>query len=417
MDLLDKKNILPLIDQAIVSGGNALIQIIMLRVFGLDEYGVYAFVMIFIMGFLSMNQAVIVLPFQVFFSKGIYESKTINTLQFQFLLVVVFISLLFGGLNFLFGWIDTSLILPVCLYGVGYLLNDFVRKKMFVHDAYKRVVIHDILVLTVQLILIGVTFFMGLSMIDYLYFIGLVLITIEFFFFGKFNFYGVSKSVYKEHWVFSKWLIASTFTQWFSGNLLISSAGIIMGTWALGVVRIGQTINGVLGVLFQLMEAYFPSKVSAEYQKNGLLGLKIFLKKIAFKATSLTVLIALMILLVKDQLIELLYGQDLVQYSFIMYWFTTLLVISVLNIVLRFYIRTLSMNRIVFESYVLLFLYSVISSTFLVHNWGLNGIGFGLVSGQLLICIWFYLRITFPKQLLIDWYRRFFVLSKDSSYE
>jgi len=53
----------------------------------------------------------------------------------------------------------------------------------------------------------------------------------------------------------------------------------------------------------------------------------------------------------------------------------------------------------------------------LVSNWGINGIGAGLVFGQLMICVWFYLRIVIGKEQVLGFYNKFFVAFKGNGYE
>jgi hypothetical protein len=64
------------------------------------------------------------------------------------------------------------------------------------------------------------------------------------------------------NWVYGRHLISTTVLQWFSGNILLISAGSIVGVGAVGIIRVLQNIMGVLHVLFQTLENVVPVKAS-----------------------------------------------------------------------------------------------------------------------------------------------------------
>jgi len=401
MDLLKKYNILPLLDQCVVSGGNALVQVLLLRVLGIETYGLLAFIMIFILGLVALNQAIIITPFQVLYSKEVYKQgndNEINGLQLQLIIIYVLLLLIAATINQWVHFLASELVIPTIVYGLSYLLTDYLRKKLYVLEKYRRLLIQDTSVFLANLIVVGSAFFLDLDLSTILLMIGVKTTVIVVVFWGKWSLKQISVNVYLEHWEFSKWLIASTITQWFSGNLIISIAGVIIGNWAVGVIRIGQTINGVLGVLFQLMESYYPYKVAKVFNKSGIKELNKYLISLGTKSIGLTVLLALIIMIFSQYIIAIIYGEELARYAYIMYWFGSLLIVNVFNILLRFYIRTLNLNRLIFESYILLALFNALLAHYLVNYWGIHGVGFGLVASQVLASIWFIVRIKINKK-------------------
>lgn len=394
------KKTLPLLDQGIVSGGNALIQILLVRILGLDQYGVMAFVLIFVLGAVALNQSFIVLPFQVLYDKSndLCEEREINSIQVHVVVLFLVLLVLLGVLNEFFCFIERLLFIVSAIYGIGYLIHDFVRKRLYVQENYKKALFLDFLVFLSSLTAVFFLYFSGLDLTYILISFGGIYFFFSVLFFGPFSFATLNKSRYEKHWSHAKWLCASTVTQWFSGNIILSTAGVIMGPWVLGVIRMGQTINGVLGVMFQLMESYFPSKVAAIYNREGFKPFLSYLYKIGFKTTLFTSALALIIIFLRKPLMQVMYGKEGLQHAYIIYWFGFLLVINVLNILIRFYIRTLNMNRIIFESYVILAVLSILSAKYIAQNWGIQGICFGLVANQFLSLIWFLVRIKTIKK-------------------
>ena len=406
MGNLKRSKILSLLDQGIVSGGNALLQVLLLRILGLEEYGIYAFIMIFVLGLTALNQSVIVMPFQILYHGDNYKKRTkeINTLQIQVIGLLIIILLVVGIVNYFVEMLPPVVFIGASTYGVTYLMHDFIRKRMYVEENYSQLVIFDLMAMLSILCVVVIGYFY-LNDLSVIFFgISLVLFICCLFFFGSFGLRIKNRKVYQLHWDHAKWLCASTITQWFSGNIILSTAGVVLGPWVLGVVRMGQTINGVLGVMFQLMESYFPSKVAGIFNEFGLSQLKKYLWQIGRRSFLITFLLALVIIIFRETIMQLIYAEEGVKYAYILVPFGLLLVVNVLNIVMRFYIRSLNLNRIIFESYILLALVNFFCSQFVVMEWGVMGVCFALVANQFLAFIWFVLRVNMRK-----WNNGFFV--------
>ena len=58
----------------------------------------------------------------------------------------------------------------------------------------------------------------------------------------------------KENWIIAKWMLVSSLLQWFSGNLWLVNAGIILGPVILGVVRACLSIMNIANLILQSLE-------------------------------------------------------------------------------------------------------------------------------------------------------------------
>ena len=397
MGNITRDRVLALVDQGIFSGGNALLQVVLLHTLGLEHFGEYAFIMIFVMGLTALNQSLIVLPYQVLHANSDYNGTKveITTLQIQALGIYFVLGVLFFLVNLVFDVISFSLLECSFFYGLVYVLHDFLRKRMFVEDKYHRLIFLDIGVIFSALGTATVCWFTNYGIRFFLLVTALGMLLTCIMFLGKVRIKLSNTLTYKFHWDHSKWLAASTVAQWFSGNIILSTAGVILGPWVLGVVRMGQTINGVLGVVFQLMESYLPSKLSQIYYQSGYSVFTKALVKIGFRAVMATVAIAAFLVFFRSDVLSLIFGSEGETYANIMFWFGALLVVNVFNIMVRFYIRTLNMNRIIFESYIILALMSSLLATYLVEDWGLHGVCFGLLANQVISFFWFFIRSYF----------------------
>ena len=130
----------------------------------------------------------------------------------------------------------------------------------------------------------------------------------------KFSFKKV-QDFYKKNWIISKWLLLTSITQWFSGNLWIINAGIILGPYIFGVIRACQTILNMVNVFFQSFENIIPSKTSTKYSTEGILAMKNYLKLFTYKGLIAVIIILLILFFFSEHILKIIYGSEMSDYS------------------------------------------------------------------------------------------------------
>ncbi len=171
------------IDQALLSGLNFLISIVLIKTVSKPEYGYYSifFSIILFMG--SIQNAVINTPLAVLLitKKGDEKRKYVGSLFFgQYLLLfpLAFIGIIGGIITFYFNLLESSLsaiIVAISLASIGILCREFLRAYFFANETPNTVLIIDVLYVILIIILgflayifsqlnVAVVFFlMGLS--------------------------------------------------------------------------------------------------------------------------------------------------------------------------------------------------------------------------------------------------------------
>lgn len=197
----------------------------------------------------------------------------------------------------------------------------------------------------------------------------------------KFNLDNIIAAV-KEHWTFSKWLTATALLQWFSGNLFIIAAGAILGPVAVGATRMAQNIVGVTHVLFLAMENIIPLRAAKAQSEGGNEMLFKYLWKFTLQMGMVTLTILAFISIFSYQIIEVCYGKSYLQYNGILIGFCLLYVIVFLGYPLRYAIRTMENTKLIFMSFIVSSVFSILCAYPVIKTFGLYGVVAGLMMTQ-----------------------------------
>ena len=395
-----RTKILILGDQAIVSGVNFLLGIFIVRFFGLDIFGDFALVLMVTTGLLAINQALVMIPMQTIFAKKSFTTyiKKVKGVQLGFVISLVIVFIIAERLITIYiPSISHYTEYVYLLYAIALLLFDFNRKHLYIEKKYLWCLIKDCLSMISQIIVLFIVFQMdsSIELPSLLLLLSSCFLLVEvpvFFFFRIVN--SPSKNILIEHWVFGKWILGNAVLQWFSGNFFIVIGVAVIGPQLAGIIRIGQSIIGVWNVLLQAMENYIPPAIATIYKEEGWEALSRYLKRLTFRGGVLILLIGILLILFRNQLWHLIYGDGLIEYSYILFWFSPILFFNFLGFPFRFALRTLQQTRVLFESYILSVLVGFLFANVLVETFNIHGVCFGLLISQIIMQIWYSIRLT-----------------------
>jgi O-antigen/teichoic acid export membrane protein len=194
-------------------------------------------------------------------------------------------------------------------------------------------------------------------------------------------------------------MLLSALLQWFAGNFFIVAAGWWLGMAALGALRLAQYIFGLLNVLLQAVENYaVPAASKLQHEQKALAG---FLKNI-LKKSMLVILPALLTIVVfSKQLLLLSGGEAYGNYSYVMYGLSVNYLLIVAGIPVRIALRVKLLNQHYFIGYALATAFSMLTARWLIGQWELKGVLFGLFFTQLLVVA--YWLIILDRKKVITW--------------
>lgn len=391
---LKQSSLLVYADQLIVSGLSFISGVTLARLLGVQGFGVYSIAWLGVLIASSINQPLIIAPMLTLSAKkGEAEARDyLEALVFKQL----FFAAIMGFLAFvavlimsfvLHDWKVDSIIIAFPLAVFSFLLQDFFRRYFFIIKRQHIAIIIDLVAYGGVLIsAICIHYFRNMDaqfilLLTALFFLYASLIALFSLPHLKFNLDNIIKAV-KEHWTFSKWLTATALLQWFSGNLFIIAAGAILGPVAVGAARMAQNIVGVTHVLFLAMENIIPSRAAKAQCEGGNEMLFKYLWKFTLQMGLITLTILALISMFSSQIIEVCYGKSYLQYNGILIGFCLLYVIVFFGYPLRYAIRTMENTKLIFMSFIVSSVFSILCAYPIIKTFGLYGVVAGLMMTQ-----------------------------------
>ena len=189
----------------------------------------------------------------------------------------------------------------------------------------------------------------------------------------------------KENWIIGKWLLLTSLTQWFAGNLWLVNAGLILGPYIFGIIRACQTLLNILNIIFQSIENFIPGEASKKFTSGGIKEMENYLRKFTIKYFIIISLIILTIILSSKYLINFFYGSETAQYNQILIYLSLLIPIHFLQYPLNYCFRTLGITKSIFISFLCSAIFALLTSKIIITNFKIQGLIFGLYASQILI--------------------------------
>ena len=400
MKLLSKVKIsdkmIILADQGIMSGVNFINAILIAKFLGVHAFGVYAMCLLAVQFLASIQQAYIIKPLYSLYPEESKSNKNflsgVNSVQGIFTIVagifffgtICFMSLFFEEFQ------SMQVILMLTLYASAVTFYDYLRRLLILAGKTVALLISDAVVYgsfffsTVLMHQLDMLSVINILIINSIFLIGTTMVLM---FVLKLSWSNVEtlKVTGRKLWIYSKFLVFTSVLQWFSGNLFILFAGVLLGPVALGVVRIAQSIMGVFNVLFLAMENIIPLKaayIKSDNEKN----LIPYFKK-TFIVFAIPVVLMVLVLSLFDNQIISFFGEELNRYGFVIMAFALLYLLVYVNTMQQFFIRTIKSNDIIFKSYVVASIFGIIFSKPIITHWGIIGVLVGLFVTQALVNI------------------------------
>ncbi|MEM6262695.1 MAG: hypothetical protein AAGI38_09330 [Bacteroidota bacterium] len=386
-----------LADQALVSGSNFLLGILLTRALGLEAYGIYALVwmgMTFVGG---IQQTLVLAPMM---SLGPKESPENQPAYWRATWTInACLSLAGGGLAMLAiatapwwngGPLPDYLLTYLPLAVIVYLIQEYLRRYFFIRSQVLWALLVDLVAYLGLLAFIGICWIAGE-------------LTLEAVFLGFCGAYGSSSLLgwaasrlttvskkkfthqFKRHWVFGRWLVGTSILQFFSGNFFIIAAGTLSGTGAVGALRMVQNLMGVAHVLFLAMENFVPVRAAASMAEGGIAGLQAYLKQATFKLGGVLGGLLLIVGVAAPWLLGWCYGAEHASYAYLVRGFCLLYILTFTGFIFRYYLRSVEYTFPIFLAYVLSTAFSVIAAYPMVGQFGLMGVIYGMGTAQLVV--------------------------------
>ena len=385
------------LDQVIVSASNFLLSIIILRFIGLEVFGIFSFYWLFLILIYGLQISYIISPMMTnapkqnnstvnYFYGGIF----IQQLIFSLLVSLIIFFILKFLTNFSSPYQFEKYYLQFILVVIVTQSHQFIRRLLFSKKLYFRALIGDLITYLSLIISLFYLKFIDqfiLRNIWWLFFYAFLLGSIlNFTIIFSLNFKSkyILKTI-KENWIIGKWLLFTSLSQWFSGNLWLVNAGLLLGPYIFGIVRACQTLLNISNIIFQSIENFVPGIASKKFISGGINEMEIFLKKFSIKYFIIIFLIILIIVLFAKHLLNFFYGSETANYYQILIYLSFILPIYFLQYPLNYSLRTLGKTMGIFISFLFSAIFAMITSKFIISYFKIEGLIFGLYASQIMI--------------------------------
>jgi O-antigen/teichoic acid export membrane protein len=390
------KEISALCDQALVSGANFATNVILARVLGIREFGVFALSWMAVLFVTSLQWAFIVWPMMSVGPKQeeqdrpfYYGAVLIQEIAFAVLSVAgMLITLRIAAVHFP-QWNIQGLGLPLSFAALFYLLQDFSRRYFFSTGQSKYALICDAISYLTQIpIILLLSLRPNFSWSSALWAIGatsLASCLVGWFWFESVKFRVAElRKVAVRHWKISRWLAPSAIMQWSSGNLFIVAAPVFYGAAAAAVLRASQNIVGVAHIWFLGLDNVVPAEASRRMHNQGLDAGFNYIKQIVFRWGLITLGFVSIVSLRPDLWLKLVYGPRYAGYGHILRLYALLYLMSFFAGPLRAGLQMLEYTAPIFWSYSAMTIFSLAFAGPFTRWLGLTGALLGMIGTQFL---------------------------------
>ena len=387
--LLSRRESWALADQAMVSVANFLSGILVARLVGLREFGVFSLAWASVLFVNSIQSALITAPMV---SVGPILETQIGSCYYAAVLLqqTVFACaaslLVEAGVvlsaHFWPAWGIRPLALPLAVSVFAYQMQDFMRRYFFATRRVKLGLLNDAVSFLPQILILAVLFrahgvdsrialwVMGLTSLA-----GFVLGLLTF---GSYKIeWGAVRAVASRHWVSSKWLVGSAIMGWTSGNFFLPAAAIVLGPAAAGGVRAAQTLGQVLFVLFNSLENYLPNEAARRFHSHGIGALRSYLRN-SGKAV-------MTIALSGRWLLTFLYGRQYGSFAGVLAIIMATYFLTSAALPARFGLRVLENTRPLFAAQAAAGVLTVATIFPLIAHFGVTGAAWSSFASQLVM--------------------------------
>ena len=398
-----------LADQVVVSGSSFASNILVARTLGITGYGTFSAVLLIQLFLLSLQQSVSSGIYQVLlgrFSKRLQKIYTNGLFYLQLLVygMLILIGAVVYALNIRNIQLYSAIILPAFTGIILFLFQDFLRKILITSHRERKALLIDIITNFLQLILLFVFAITGKLTIECcLWIMGLTFLPsiISGICWVK---PGAPKSIaiwltIKWHKQHSGWMFLSALLQWFAGNFFVLAAGWWLGLAALGALRLGQYIFGLLNVLIQAIENYaLPRGVALQHSGSQF---RQFLLRILTKTAIIVVPVLILLSVFAKQLLQFSGGAAYTSYAYVMYGLSVIYLLIITGLPVRIALRVGLLNKQYFIGYAWATAFSLLSSAWLIQQWQLAGVLAGLFITQLIVVSYWF--IILNRKKIVSW--------------
>lgn len=381
-------------DQALVSGSNFIIGVLLARMMGLEAFGAYVVAQTYLLYANTFQASLVVSPMMTAVPAET-DSRTQHQMVrgfFGYTLLVLCVTLVgVQILAWLMGlWSEhlglAHLAWALALAMVGFQLQDWLRRALYVKTANRAVFFSDLLAYGGQLAALGwlgytdeLTPNTALLAMALAFFCSAVATALSY---GIHPSYAEARMVIRQYWGASRDFLATWQLQWLgSQGVVLLGAGMI-GQQAAGAIRAAQNLLGPINVAFQWMDNVVPVRAALHLRDGGRRALIAYLGRIGIVGGVVLGVFAILLMPVDEWLMAFLYGEEYRPFAILVVFQALYYFFGHGYRMAAYYHRAIGETRILAHSSFWWAVVSVALALLAVHEVGERGIMMALIAGE-----------------------------------
>jgi O-antigen/teichoic acid export membrane protein len=400
--LIKRMTHLPLMDQVMVSATNFLMSVVIIRLLGVDMFGVLTIMLLVVLFFQSIQNAYILSPLQTLY----HQTDTRQHYAQHCFMTQCYLALICGAaaVGFLLLFRITSdisfsdnVIIATFFLVLSRQIQEFIRRYGFTIGKHMGVLVNDGIAYGLYIPVLLILHVMGVLTLESALWafsiLGMIACVHGISFLPRLSFSKDTYAVAKHHASYSKWLVGTSFLQWLSGDYFMLMTSTIMGVASVGVLRAVERIMAALNILILTIENIYPSKAAAAYEKDYKAGLWACMKRMYKREGLVIIFISAVLCLFAEQILSLTYGSEFAQHARLLQYFAIAYLCTFIRLPLHIILRTCHQTRPIFASFCVTALFSLATAGWLIKNYGLDGAVIGIVITRVLTVIWYVIAV------------------------
>ena len=333
--------ILPLIDQALVSGSGFIFTVMVARHLPRDQFGAYSLAWMIVLFVGAIQSALILFPMMSIGPQKADSEKVdfySELMAQQFVFAVICAAAVFAG-AFLFGMyilserMPTSLALALGVAGGICQMQEFLRRLLFTEGRPAAALTSDGLRYGGQVAMLALAFAFGLDSVDAVLWVSSASSTAALLAFPRYmtsiRFEPMKLlSQFQRNWHFSGWLVGSSLLSWFSTQSSVALTGLLLGPAAVGALRGCQNLAGAGGALLQALQNVIPLQAAQTYAVDGAKGLNRFLIRTGLLVSAVIGIFVVCLSAAPELWLHLAYGQKYAGFGYLLIWCSAIFFLS-----------------------------------------------------------------------------------------
>ena len=396
-------------DQFVVSGGNFLSSLILIKFLGIEDFGIFSKIWIIIISVNIIQQAIILNPLLSISSKLSSPEKkeymsNSHFLQIIFSIISSFfiIFLIRISANNLLFYQANNLSLFYIFFSMSIIqMNEFYRKCIYTCKKIENLLKLDLTRYISQILILLFALIKGFRSPENILIIYSMSCSLSFLINLnlipkiRINFSSLFKTI-KRNWLISRWLVSQSLVSWFQSNYLLFLTSFNLGATYLGILRAFQSILGISHIFLHSIDTWLPvhsgkllkDKSPYLYKKNILNIISKF---------SIFLIGLFLILICFSKLILLTFDKSLLDYAYEFRIFCFVYLIMSINYPIKNVLLGIEKTISNFYGSTISVLIIIVLGNLIINNFGFIGIILLFILSNFIILISniFYLKIKF----------------------